>query len=82
MFTERKQKPGKFVDDATKEIPEHGTYQGAHISTSSRISVPLINAGQFYQALADNLSARLFTTSSRSANKDGGLNGASYNNLI
>ena len=77
VFTERKEKPGKFVDDATKEIAEHGTYQGAHISTSSRISVPLINADQSYQALADNLSTRLFTTCSRSSNKDGGLNEAS-----
>jgi hypothetical protein len=82
VFIARKEKPGKAVEDATNEIEEKNTYQGIQISVNNRISVPLINATQFYQALADNLSARLFTTSSRSGNRDANLNEASYNELL
>ena len=62
--------PGKFLDEALREIEEHTTYNGVLISQNSRTTVPIIDAPQFYQALADNLTTRLYTTVSRTGNRN------------
>ena len=82
VFLARKDKPGKFAEEAAKETTENSSYKGVAITQGNRLSVPLINASQFYQSLADNLSARLFTTSSRTGDRDASANEAAYSQLV
>ena len=58
VFLARKYKPEKFLDEALREIEKHTTYNGVLISENSRTTVPIIDAPQFFQALADNLTTR------------------------
>ena len=62
VFPARKYKPGKFLGEVLREIEEHTTYNGVLISENSRITVPIIDAPQFYQAIGDNLTTRLYST--------------------
>ena len=82
VFLARKYKPGKFLDEALREIKEHTTYNGVLISENSRTTVPIIDAPQFYQALADNLTTRLYTTVSRTGNRNVDANENLYNSLV
>ena len=82
VFLARKYKPGKFLDEALREIEEHTTYNGVLISENSRTTVPIIDAPQFYQALADNLTTRLYTTVSRTGNRNVDANENLYNALV
>ena len=58
-FLARKYKPGKYLDEAFREIEEHTTYNGALISENSRTTVLIIDAPLFYQALTDDLITKL-----------------------
>ena len=83
VFLARKNKPGIFVEEALKEIEEHITYKDVRVSDNNRVSVPLIDAAQLYQSLADNLTSRLFTmTSSRALSRNVNTNTVLYDNLV